>query len=137
MRVCRFFRNLVFLYRYILCHIPEERILNITAVKTSKRHNYLIPWSWTFLEKQPVLARLKNLQYSFGTRRFITVFIRTLHWYLFYARLTHSIPPHSVSLSESDYSVLRSVARRRLVKTENPSACATVNWKMCRISIAL
>jgi hypothetical protein len=27
-------------------------------------------------------------------------------------------------------SVLRSAARRRLVKMENPSACETVNWKM-------
>jgi hypothetical protein len=34
-------------------------------------------------------------------------------------------------------SVLRSVARRRLVKTESPSACATVNWKVCKSAIAL
>jgi hypothetical protein len=34
-------------------------------------------------------------------------------------------------------SVLRSVARRRLVKTEDPSACATVNWKVCKSAIAL
>jgi hypothetical protein len=34
-------------------------------------------------------------------------------------------------------SVLRSVARRRLVETENPSACATVNWKVCNSVIAL
>jgi hypothetical protein len=30
--------------------------------------------------------------------------------------------------------VLRSVARRRLVETENPSACATVNCKLCKCS---
>jgi hypothetical protein len=34
-------------------------------------------------------------------------------------------------------SVLRSVARRRLVETENPSACATVNWNVCKSAIAL
>jgi hypothetical protein len=28
--------------------------------------------------------------------------------------------------------VLRSVARRRVVETENPSACETVNWKLCK-----
>jgi hypothetical protein len=33
--------------------------------------------------------------------------------------------------------VLRSVARRRPVETENPSACATVNWKFCKSAIAL
>jgi hypothetical protein len=33
-------------------------------------------------------------------------------------------------------SVLRSVARRRLVKTENPSACAKVNCKVCNSAIA-
>jgi hypothetical protein len=34
-------------------------------------------------------------------------------------------------------SVMRSVARRRLVETENPSARATVNCKVCKIAIAL
>jgi hypothetical protein len=38
---------------------------------------------------------------------------------------------------EVQVSVLRSVARRRLVETENPSACATVNWKVCKSAIAL
>jgi hypothetical protein len=34
-------------------------------------------------------------------------------------------------------SVVRPVARRRLVETENPSACATVDCKVCEIAIAL
>jgi hypothetical protein len=34
-------------------------------------------------------------------------------------------------------SVLRSVARRRLEETENPSAGATVNCKLCKSAIAL
>jgi hypothetical protein len=34
-------------------------------------------------------------------------------------------------------SVLRSVSRRRLVETGNPSSCATVDWKVCKSAIAL
>jgi hypothetical protein len=34
-------------------------------------------------------------------------------------------------------SVLRAVARRRLGKTKNPSAYATVNWKVCKWAITL
>jgi hypothetical protein len=34
-------------------------------------------------------------------------------------------------------TVMKSVASRRLVKCENPSACVTMNWKVCRIAIAL
>jgi hypothetical protein len=34
-------------------------------------------------------------------------------------------------------SVLRYVVRIRLVKTDNPSACVTVNWKLCKSVIAL
>jgi hypothetical protein len=33
--------------------------------------------------------------------------------------------------------VLRSVARRWLVERENPSACATVNWKVCISAVVL
>jgi hypothetical protein len=38
-----------------------------------------------------------------------------------------------LKLGETD----KSVARIRLVKTENPSVCATVNCKVCRTAIAL
>jgi hypothetical protein len=34
-------------------------------------------------------------------------------------------------------TVVKSVARTRLVKTENPSVCVTMNCKLCRSGIAL
>jgi hypothetical protein len=33
--------------------------------------------------------------------------------------------------------VLRSVARKRILETENPSVCATVNWKLCKSAMVL
>jgi hypothetical protein len=33
--------------------------------------------------------------------------------------------------------VLRAFARKRIVETENPSACATVNWKDFKLAIVL
>jgi hypothetical protein len=35
------------------------------------------------------------------------------------------------------WNYYKSVARIRLVKAEKPSACATVNWEVCRITVAL
>jgi hypothetical protein len=41
---------------------------------------------------------LKNFPAFYGTRRFIAVFTRTLHWSLSWARSIQSIPPHPISL---------------------------------------
>jgi hypothetical protein len=41
---------------------------------------------------------LKNFPAFYGTRRFITMFIRALHWSLSWTRLIQSIPPRSISL---------------------------------------
>jgi hypothetical protein len=46
----------------------------------------------------PVVQLPKNLPAFYGTRRFITVFTRALHWSLFWARSIQSIPPHPISL---------------------------------------
>jgi hypothetical protein len=43
-------------------------------------------WSWTLLDKLPIVQPLKNFPAFYGTRRFITAFTRALHWSLSWAR---------------------------------------------------
>jgi hypothetical protein len=43
-------------------------------------------WSWVLLEEPPSLQLLQNFSAFYGTRRFITVFTRALHWSLSWAR---------------------------------------------------
>jgi hypothetical protein len=54
--------------------------------------------SWALLEKPPIVQPLKNFPAFNGTRRFITVFTRALHWSLFWARSIQSTPSHCTSL---------------------------------------
>jgi hypothetical protein len=49
-------------------------------------------WSWALLEKLPIVQLLKNFPAFYGTRRFITVFTRALHWSLSSARTTFDYP---------------------------------------------
>jgi hypothetical protein len=55
-------------------------------------------WSWALLEKLPIVQPLRNFSAFYGTRRFIAVFTRALHWSLFWARSIQSIPSHPISL---------------------------------------
>jgi hypothetical protein len=55
-------------------------------------------WSWALLKKPPVTQLLKNFPTFYGTRRFITVFTRALHWYLSWARSIQSVSPHPICL---------------------------------------
>jgi hypothetical protein len=54
--------------------------------------------SWALLEKLPIVQPFKNFPAFYGTRRFITVFTRALHWspsylrYNLYALLTSQVP---------------------------------------------
>jgi hypothetical protein len=53
-----------------------------------KLYLYLLTYlrSWALLEKPPVVQRLNNFPAVYGTRRFITVFTRALHWSLSWDR---------------------------------------------------
>jgi hypothetical protein len=61
---------------------------------------YLLTYwrSWALLEKLPIVQLLKNFTAFYGTRRFITVFTRAIHWSLSWASLIQSIPSHPISL---------------------------------------
>jgi hypothetical protein len=52
-------------------------------------------WSWALLQKPPIVQHFPAF---YGTRRFITVFKRSLHWSLSWAISIQSIPPHTYSL---------------------------------------
>jgi hypothetical protein len=60
-------------------------------------NNKLTPWNWVNLEQPPVVQLLKKFSGFYGTRRFITVFTRALHWSLSWARLIQSVPPYFIS----------------------------------------
>jgi hypothetical protein len=53
-------------------------IFTTTAVRTSNA-NFM---ELSLLEKPPILQPLQNFPAFYGTRRFITVFTRALHWSL-------------------------------------------------------
>jgi hypothetical protein len=60
--------------------------------------NQLTSWSWALLEKPTVVQLLKNPPIFYGTRKFITVFTRALHWSLSCARSIQSTPSYPISL---------------------------------------
>jgi hypothetical protein len=64
------------------------------------KQNHSAPYlrSWAHLEKLPIVQLLKNFPDFYGTRGFITVFKRALHWSLSWARSIQSIPFHRISL---------------------------------------
>jgi hypothetical protein len=55
-------------------------------------------WSWALLEKLPIVQPLKKFSAFYGTRRFITMSTRALHWSLSWARTIQSTPYHPIAL---------------------------------------
>jgi hypothetical protein len=54
-------------------------------------------WSWALLEKPPIVQLLKNFLAFYGTRRFIAVLTRALHWSLSWVRSIQYTLFHRIS----------------------------------------
>jgi hypothetical protein len=72
-------------------------------------HNELTSRSWAFLKKPTVAQPPKKFPEICGTRRFITVFTRALHWSLCWARWILSTPP--TYFSKIYFTILPSTSR--------------------------
>jgi hypothetical protein len=55
------------------------------SLPSNRSHSLTHTWSWALLEKLPLVQPLKNFPAFYGTRRFITVFTRALHYSLSWA----------------------------------------------------
>jgi hypothetical protein len=58
----------------------------------------------THLEKPPIVRLLKNFPAIYGTRRFIAVFTRALHWSLSLSQIdpVHTILPYLMMLGRQE-----------------------------------
>jgi hypothetical protein len=76
------------LSRFIRCHISNLYQFDGKQMRSFSFFPVIIThsWRWDLLEKQPIVQVLKNFPTFYGTRRFITVFTRALHWSLSWAR---------------------------------------------------
>jgi hypothetical protein len=74
-----------------------KTLSNLRLIQSFKC-GFIHSWSWAVLEQLLIVQLLKNFPAFYGIRRFITVFTRTLHWSVSWARLIQSIPSRSLSL---------------------------------------
>jgi hypothetical protein len=74
------------------CNITKWKEIGDYSKTHMAEHTY--SWSWALLEEPPILQLLKNFPAFYGTRSFITVFTRALHWSVYWARSIQSIPSH-------------------------------------------
>jgi hypothetical protein len=63
----------------------------------AKIHSLTRSWSWALFEKPSVVQLLKNFPAFYGTRKFVTVFTRALHWSLSWTRSIQSTPSNLIS----------------------------------------
>jgi hypothetical protein len=129
-------------------HQRSVRYQNRTSLPFSDSFTRTVThsWNWSVLEKPTIVPLLKNFPVFYGTRMFIIVFKRALHWSLSWARSVHSIPSKlskiHLIMSWSSYWTLSFFFRANIlytrhvqlqtgcdrlfsVKTATPSYCRT------------
>jgi hypothetical protein len=82
-------------WRYSSTH---SLTLAIDGGEWSASRNWLTPWSRILLQKLIVTQLVKKFPALYGTRRYITVFTRALHWFLSCVGWIRSTPSHPISL---------------------------------------
>jgi hypothetical protein len=96
--------NLIFPINYLndISHLEKnmlwQRAANCLSVLRFLWIMKLTSWTWALLETPPVVQLLEDFPALYGTRRFISVLTRFLHWSLCWARSIQSIPSHPISL---------------------------------------
>jgi hypothetical protein len=88
--------NRCFAQDYTFCSLDLNILVPLVPSSLFSYHSH--SWSWALPEKPPIVQLLKNFPAYYGTRRFITVFTRALHWSLSWARSIQSIPHHPIFL---------------------------------------
>jgi hypothetical protein len=69
---------------------PTAKLKPITlAIVHHKYRGQLNPWRRVLLEKLTVTQLVKKFPWLYRNQRFITVFVRERHWFLFWARCIH------------------------------------------------
>jgi hypothetical protein len=87
--------------------------------------------SWALLEKPPIVQLLKNFPAFYGTRRYITVFTRALHWSLSWTRSTQSIRSHPISLIVSYILIAQNYIRyNNVVRQVYSTLVAHIKWRI-------
>jgi hypothetical protein len=77
-------------------HFGATYCIHLQSWRISQAWIQLTLLSWTLLKKLPVVQLFKNSPTFYGTRRFIAVFTRAIHWSLSWASSNQSTPFHSL-----------------------------------------
>jgi hypothetical protein len=89
--------HIFMIHKNLIC--PQVFVACVWCVHLTFKFGTIIPLtelspSWEL----PIVQLLNKFPAFYGTQKFITMFARDLHWFLFWARSFQSIPSHPISL---------------------------------------